>query len=111
MARIAALIAAAMLLTGCTHVRPWRVAPTPTMHSYDPFSCEELDTEARRIEKLIAASSHSYQHGTREKLSVLRGQADAVNEQIVRKACHVPPVNLLITRKKRAQPKPTAVYY
>lgn len=101
------LIVSALLFAGCTPVRPWRVHPIPTGRSYADFGCPELDTEARAIEADIVANSRSYKSGTRQTLGILRGRAEAVNEQIARNVCHVPPVNLLITRKK----KPTRLYY
>jgi type IV pilus biogenesis protein CpaD/CtpE len=100
-----------LVIAGCTHVRPWRVAATPTLHSYEALNCDELNGEARRIEQLIVASADTYHAGTREKLSVLRGEADAVNAQITHKECHVQPVDLLITRKKHHKPQPTEVFY
>jgi hypothetical protein len=98
-------------MVGCTHVRPWRVPATPTTHSYQDLNCAELDAEARRLEKMLVESADSYHAGTREKLSILRGEVDAVNEQIAHKKCPVPPADLLITRKKHAQPRPTDVFY
>jgi hypothetical protein len=83
------------------------------MVDYSGFSCERLDTEARRLEQLIAHNANSYHSGVREKLSVMRGQADAVDKQIATKGCHVLPVDLTISKPHHAHksPTPTAVSY
>jgi hypothetical protein len=99
-----------LTLAGC-HVAPWRVPPTPTMKSYADLDCPALDTEARRLETLIATTARSHHSGTRDKLSVMRGQANAVNEQISRKGCGVPMVDLQLSRKHRRERLPTAVSY
>jgi hypothetical protein len=104
------ICAAGLLLAGC-HVAPWRVPPTPAMKSYADLDCPALDTEARRLETLIATTARSHHSGTRDKLSVMRGQANAVDEQISRKGCSVPKVNLLLARKPRRERLPTAVAY
>jgi hypothetical protein len=101
---------AGVLLAGC-HVAPWRVPPTPTMKSYADLDCAALDTEARRLETLIASTARSHHSGTRDKLSVMRGQANAVDEQISRKGCGVPMVDLQLSRKHRRERLPTAVAY
>jgi hypothetical protein len=98
------------LLTGCA-LRPWRIAPIPSGRDYTATPCEALDAEARAVESEIADQAMRHRGGTRQRIAILRGRAVAIDEQIIRKGCKVPQVNLLLVRERAQKAKPARLYY
>jgi hypothetical protein len=82
-----------LLLAGCG-LQPRHIHAVETEKSFASATCDEMDARKTTLLAEITPLWGSHKAGNRQKIKVLLGEGNELNDELIRKGCRVVPFRL-----------------